>query len=208
MVRRWLEVYTDHNAFTDGNGSLVITAKQETAVGPLGGVHDYTSSRLTTEGHYSWQYGRAEARILTPAGAGLWPAFWGVGVNGGWPASGEIDTMEMKGQAPSTDYATVHGTTNAGLHWQFSRNTSGTMLTGSWHTYATVWQPDAVATLVDGQPFFTVTPADLPAENVWGFDQPFYVLLDLAVGGDFVGSPTAATTFPAQMKVDWLRITQ
>jgi beta-glucanase (GH16 family) len=82
------------------------------------------------------------------------------------------------------------------------------VLAGSWHTYATVWQPGAIAILVDGRTFMTVTPADLPAGNVWGFDQPFWVRLDLAVGGDFVGSPTASTQFPAVMKVDWVRVTQ
>jgi len=203
-----LELYTDHNAVTDGAGSLVISAKQETAVGPLGGTHDYTSSRLTTEGHYTWQYGRAEARILTPVGQGLWPAFWGVGATGRWPANGEIDAMEMKGQQPSTDYGTVHGITAGGAHWSYGRTATGTVLAGSWHTYATVWQPGAIATLVDGRPFMTVTPADLPAGNVWGFDQPFWVRLDLAVGGDFVGSPDATTVFPAVMKIDWVRVTQ
>lgn len=203
-----LELYTDHNAFTDGSGSLDISAKKETAVGPNGGVHDYTSSRLTTEGHYSWQYGRAEARILTPPGQGLWPAFWGVGKTGVWPANGEIDAMEMKGQQASTDYGTVHGITSGGVHWSYGRSTTGPVLAGSWHTYATVWQPGAIAILVDGRTFMTVTPADLPAGNVWGFDQPFWVRLDLAVGGDFVGSPTASTQFPAVMKVDWVRVTQ
>ena len=203
-----LELYTNHNALTDGAGALVISAKKETEVGPNGGVHDYTSTRLTTEGHYSWQYGRAEARILTPAGQGLWPAFWGVGTTGRWPSNGEIDAMEMKGQQPSTDYGTVHGITAAGAHWSYGRTATGTPLAGSWHTYATVWQPGAIATLVDGRPFLTVTPADLPAGSVWGFDQPFWVRLDLAVGGDFVGSPIASTVFPALMKVDWVRITQ
>ena len=204
-----LEMYTDHNSLTDGAGDLVITARKETATGPGGATRNYTSGRLTTEGHYTWMYGRAEARVLTPPGQGLWPAFWTVGSNGSWPADGEIDAMEEKGQLASTDYGTVHGITTGGVEWSYGTTTSSAgRLVGSWHTYAGVWQPGAVSALVDGKTFMTVTPADLPSGDVWPFNQPFWLLLDLAVGGDFVGSPSKSTVFPANMKVDWVRVTQ
>jgi len=202
-------MYTQHNSVTDGAGDLVISARKEIGIGPAGGTRNYTSGRLNTLGHYSWLYGRAEARILTPVGQGLWPAFWMVGATGGWPSNGEIDAMEEKGQEPSSDYGTLHGITTGGSLWSFgTKTTSAGKLVGSWHTYATVWQPGAVAALVDGKIFMTVTPADLTANDVWSFDKPFALYLDLAVGGDFVGSPSKSTAFPADMKVDWVRVTQ
>lgn len=204
-----LNMFTDHNAVTDGVGDMVITARKESAITPGGYLRDYTSTRMTTKGKFSYAYGLAEARILNPAGQGLWPTWWAMGTSGTWPGSGEIDAMEQVGQQPKTDFGTAHGITTSGTHWQYvATTTNASGLAGSWHTYAWLWVPGAVATLVDGRQFMSVTPADLPAANIWPFDKPFYLLLDLAVGGTFPGPPSASTVFPAEMKIDWVRVTQ
>ena len=204
-----LNYYTDHNAYADGAGDMVITAKKETITTASGATRDYTSGRLATDHLFSYEYGRAEARILTPPGQGLWPAWWAIGADSAWPASGEIDAMEELGQLPTTDFGTVHGITSGGTHWQYqSTTTAAGALAGSWHDYASVWQPDAVETLVDGRAFLTVTPADLPANEIWPFDKPFWLRLDLSVGGTFAGAPSPSTVFPAEMKIDWVRVTQ
>ena len=204
-----LNMFTDQNAYTDGSGSMVITARREDTTTLGGAYRAYTSGRISTKGTFSYTYGTAEARILTPAGQGLWPTWWAMGTTSTWPASGEIDAMEQVGQQPATDFGTAHGATTSGAHWQYVRTTTSSGgLAGAWHNYAWTWVPGAVATLVDGRAFMTVTPADLPAADVWPFDKPFYLLLDLAVGGTFPGSPSASTVFPAEMKIDWVRVTQ
>jgi beta-glucanase (GH16 family) len=118
--------------------------------------------------------------------------------------------MEMKGQEPKIDHGAVHGLNTNYSEWTYhATTTSTTPLAGQWHTYAMLWQPGVVETLVDGRPFMAVTPADVSGADIWPFDsQPFVLRMQLAVGGDFVGAPSRSTVFPANMLVDWVRVTQ
>jgi beta-glucanase (GH16 family) len=201
-----LEVYTDsrRNSALDGDGNLVITAVRE-ADG------SYTSARLTSQGTYSAQYGRIEARIRIPRGQGIWPAFWMLGADlpqVGWPACGEIDVMENIGREPGAVHGTVHGPGYSG-----AEGISGTATLPSgafaddFHVYGVDWRPGSINWTVDGAVYQTVTPADLGGDR-WVFDEPFFVVLNVAVGGDWPGPPDSSTRFPQQMTVDWLRVWQ
>lgn len=215
-----LQNYTDRpeNASLDGNGFLNITARQETYTDPASGqTRNYTSARLKTANLFAFQYGKMEARIKTPAGTGLWPSFWALGSNFpavSWPTTGEIDAMETIGTTPYKVYGTIHGATTTGGHWQ-RQGTSGALVPGAgyqavssaYHVFGAVWTPDTVQITIDGKPYVTTTVADAPANAVWSFNHPFFVLLNLAVGGDWGGPPDATTPFPAVMSVDWVRIT-
>ena len=201
-----LEVYTDsrRNSALDGDGNLVITARRE-ADG------SYTSARLTSQGTYSAQYGRIEARIRIPRGQGIWPAFWMLGADlpqVGWPTCGEIDVMENIGREPAAVHGTVHGPGYSG-----AEGISGTATLPSgafaddFHVYGVDWRPGSISWTVDGATYRTVTPADLSGDR-WVFDKPFFVVLNVAVGGGWPGSPDSSTQFPQQMTVDWLRVWQ
>ncbi len=207
-----LEYYTSRpeNVQVRG-GSLVITARKEAYTGPDGVQRDYTSGRLQTKGHFAQKYGRFEARIKIPHGNGLWPAFWMLGDDVdrvGWPACGEIDIMENIGTEPGKVHGTLHGPGYSG----------GNPLTGAYalpgkerfadgfHIFAVDWDPAAVRFYVDGKLYETQTPDSIPSSKHWAFDHPFFVLLNLAVGGSWPGNPDASTTFPAQMLVDWVRV--
>ena len=215
-----LENYTSRpdNASLDGNGFLNITARQETYTDPFTGItRGYTSARLKTANLFAFQYGKMEARIKTPAGAGLWPSFWALGSNFptvSWPATGEIDAMETIGTTPYKVYGTIHGATTTGNHWQ-QQGTSGAFVPGhgyepisaDYHVFGALWTPDTVQIQIDGKPYVTTTVADAPANAVWSFNHPFFVLLNLAVGGTWGGPPNSSTVFPAVMSVDWVHIT-
>ncbi|PZE90032.1 glycoside hydrolase family 16 protein [Curtobacterium sp. MCBD17_008] len=201
-----LEVYTDsrRNSALDGNGNLAITARRE-ADG------SYTSARLTTQGTYSVQYGRVEARIKIPRGQGIWPAFWMLGADlpqVGWPACGEIDVMENIGREPGTIHGTVHGPGYSGAE---GIGTAATLPSGAFadafHVYAVDWRPGSISWSVDGATYRTITPADTNGDP-WVFDKPFFVVLNVAVGGGWPGAPDATTPFPQQMLVDWIRVWQ
>ena len=207
-----LETYTSRtqNAFLDGEGHLVIKLIKETLTGPDGIRRDYTSARLLTKGKFTQRYGRIEARLKVPFGQGIWPAFWMLGDNidsAGWPASGEIDIMENIGREPSIVHGTLHGPGYSG----------GTPLTGlytlsdgqrfadDFHTFAIEWEPAAIRFYVDGTLYQTKTPADA-AGKPWVFDHPFFLILNVAVGGNWPGSPDATTTFPQTMTIDYVRV--
>ncbi|PZE64082.1 glycoside hydrolase family 16 protein [Curtobacterium sp. MCBD17_021] len=201
-----LEVYTDsrRNSALDGNGNLVITARRE-ADG------SYTSARLTSQGTYSVQYGRVEARIRIPRGQGIWPAFWMLGADlpqVGWPACGEIDVMENIGREPGTVHGTVHGPGYSGAE---GIGGGATLPQGAFaddfHVYAVDWRPGSISWSVDGATYRTITPTDTNGDP-WVFDKPFFVILNVAVGGGWPGSPDATTRFPQQMLVDWIRVWQ
>lgn len=214
-----LENYTarPENASLDGNGYLNITALEETYTDPLSGqTRGYTSARLKTANLFAFQYGTMQARIKTPAGVGLWPTFWALGSNFpsvSWPACGEIDAMETIGTTPYKVYGTIHGAATDGSRWQ-RQGTSGAIIPGmgyqpvsaGYHVFGAIWTPDTVQILIDGVPYVTTTVADAPANAVWSFNHPFFVLLNLAVGGDWGGPPDSTTPFPAVMSVDWVRI--
>jgi len=208
-----LEYYTDRgrNASLSGDGSLVINALQERYQGPDGVARDYTSARLKTQGLFQQTYGRFEARIKVPRGQGLWPAFWMLGANigeVGWPQCGEIDVMENIGKEPGTVWGSLHGPGRSGGN---ALNKSyvlpgGAHFADAFHVFAVEWEPGAVRWLVDGVPYETRTPADLPPGTPWVFDRPFFLLLNVAVGGSWPGSPDATTAFPQAMTVDYVRV--
>lgn len=200
-----LEYTTDRpeNASLDGNGHLVITARRESYRG-----RQYTSARLTTAGKRAFKYGRIEARMKLPRGRGLWPAFWMLGEDFptvGWPASGEIDIMEFRGQEPSTVIGSLHGPGYSGGNARTSSRTlTATRFDNSFHVFAVEWTADKIEHYVDGILYHTTTRADV--SGPWVFDKPFFIILNVAVGGNFVGAPDAITTFPQQMLVDWVRV--
>jgi beta-glucanase (GH16 family) len=210
-----LESYTSRptNAELDGKGDLAITARAETYTGSDEITRHYTSARLQTLNKFQFQYGLAEARIQVPAGQGLLPAFWMLGdeayeSSGAWPGCGEIDAMEVLGSEPNVVNGTLHAP------WSFAPNgVGGTMesptpLSAGFHVYGVEWAPERISFLLDGVAYKTITPSDLPPGAAWPFDHPFFLLLNLAVGGEWPGPPNASTQFPARMLVNWVRVWQ
>ena len=194
------------------SGNLVIAALKETYTGPDGVTRNYTSARLKTQGLFSQTYGRFEARIKVPAGQGLWPAFWMLGNNigsVGWPACGEIDIMENIGKEPATVHGSLHGPSSTS---RTSDATAPFMLPAGqnfatdFHLYAIEWEPATVRFYVDTNLYATFTQSQWPAGGSWVFDHPFFVLLNVAVGGNWPGSPEAPTVFPQQMLLDYGRV--
>jgi beta-glucanase (GH16 family) len=206
------ETYTSStdNASLDGNGDLAIVARQQTPTD--GETRGYSSARLETKGLFSATHGLIEARMQIPAGTGLWPAFWMLGDDidsAGWPGCGEVDIMEAIGKNPFTDYGTLHGPDGSADGYAIQHSaTSATALASGFHTYGISWSTNTITWLLDGTPYATVTSADLAPGQTWVFNQPFHLLLNLAVGGSWGGSPTAATQFPATLLVDWVRVYQ
>jgi len=207
-----LETYTSRtqNAYLQG-GVLIIQALKETYTGPDGITRNYTSARLKTQGLFQQAYGRFEARIKIPYGQGLWPAFWLLGANVGqvgWPQCGEIDIFENIGREPSTIHGSIHGPGYPGG----ASITSAFILPGGqrfaddFHVFAVEWEPNVVRFYVDSALYKTATPADLPPGAAWVFDHPFFVILNVAVGGTWPGDPTSASRFPQTMKVDYVRV--
>jgi beta-glucanase (GH16 family) len=144
-----------------------------------------------------------------PAGRGLWPAFWLLGDNidaVGWPASGEIDAMEMLGHDPRTVYGTLHGPADGEAGELGSSFVAPRSLASGFHTFAVSWSPNSITWLLDGRAYATVGPEI--QQRGWSsvFDRPFHLLLNLAVGGNWPGSPDASTRFPATLLVDWVRV--
>jgi beta-glucanase (GH16 family) len=201
-----LQYYTNRsqNARVEA-GQLIIEARAESYEG-----RNYTSARLLTKDKWAWTYGRIEARIKIPKGQGIWPAFWMLGTTigtVGWPNCGEIDILENIGSLPSTLYGTVHGPGYSG-GGGISGNTvlSGAALGDDFHVYAIEWEENRIRWFLDGQLFFTVTPASLPAGSTWVFNQPQFLILNVAVGGNWPGNPNGTTSFPQRMMVDYVRV--
>jgi beta-glucanase (GH16 family) len=192
------------------NGNLVIDALREEFTGSDGVKRDYTSARLITLGRFSQKYGRFEAHIQLPYGRGLWPAFWLLGDNfssAGWPACGEIDIMENVGSERSTVHGTLHGPGYfAGGGVTSAYTLSQGRFSDSFHVFAAEWEPQVIRFYVDDVLYATRMPADLPKGGRWVFDHPFFLILNLAVGGNFPGSPDASTMFPQRMLVDYVRV--
>ncbi len=193
------------NAFEQG-GYLHIVARHTAAGG-------YTSARLKSEGLRSFQYGRIEARIRIPKGQGVWPAFWMLGDNigeRGWPASGELDIMENVGHLPATLFGSVHGTGFSGTPLSTSSMLAeGKSLGDDFHVYGMLWSPGRIDYYYDDPShiYATYTQDMLPPGAVWPFDSgKQFLLLNLAIGGDWPGSPDATTRFPAEMLVDYVRV--
>ena len=199
-----LQYYTDRpeNIKVEG-GMLHITAHQESFEGAA-----YTSSRITTKTKVEEQYGRFEARIQLPWGQGIWPAFWLLGNDidqVSWPQCGEIDIMEYRGQTPSTLIASVHGPgysggESVGKEFILTNDRFDT----DFHIFGIEWGPEYINYYVDDVLYNQITPEDVEGE--WVFDHPFFIILNLAVGGNFVGSPNENTVFPQTMIVDYVRV--
>ncbi|HLZ12678.1 MAG TPA: glycoside hydrolase family 16 protein [Candidatus Acidoferrum sp.] len=208
-----LETYTNRAVNAQiKNGNLVITAQKETFTGADGIAREYTSARLKTQNLFAQAYGRFEARIKIPAGQGMWPAFWMLGNDiaaTGWPKSGEIDIMENIGREPGMVHGSLHGPSSAA---PTSDETSTVTLPGNanfaddFHVYAVEWEPAEVRFYVDANNYATFKKAEWPANGTWVFDHPFFILLNVAVGGNWPGSPDATTQFPQQMLVDYVRV--
>jgi beta-glucanase (GH16 family) len=187
------------------DGNLVIEARAEKFQG-----RDYTSARLKTQGLQTWTYGRIEARMQLPQGQGIWPAFWMLGSDipqAGWPACGEIDIMEFVGRDPTHIYGTVHG---PGYSGGGGVGGSTTVPVGStsdgFHVYAIEWEPQEIRWYLDEAQSFRVRLEDLPGR--WVFDHPFFIILNLAVGGGWPGYPDESTVFPQYLRVDYVRVYQ
>jgi beta-glucanase (GH16 family) len=207
-----LQTYTDRrdNAVIR-DGTLVITALKERFTGADGITRDYTSARLKTSGTFAQTYGRFESRMKLPRGQGLWPAFWMLGDNvgsAGWPTCGEIDIMENIGREPSIVHGTLHGPGYSGAQGPSAgfTNPSGRPFADDFHVFAIEWEPSAIRWYVDGTLAVTRTPSDLPGGARWVFDHPFFLLVNVAVGGVWPGNPDATTSFPQELVVDWLRV--
>jgi len=220
-----METYTNSpkNVFQDGNGNLVISAIKD-AQG------NYTSARLQTgspgasthTADLSWQNGLIESRIKLPYGKGVWPAFWMLGEDYGsvnWPACGEVDIMENFGtfnDNASVNNGSVHGPASSSPNpAEASASESTTLPFGEtvyddYHIYAIVWSQNTIQFLLDGVPYETVNPSSLPEGALWTFDAPFFLLLNVAIGGPttFLGAPNASVTFPQNMLVDYVRVYQ
>ncbi|MEU6205039.1 family 16 glycosylhydrolase [Micromonospora musae] len=207
-----LQYYTNstRNAALDGNGNLVITARRENPANHSCwyGSCQYTSARLLTAGTFAQAYGRFEARIKIPRGQGLWPAFWMLGTSSNsWPDRGEIDIMENVGREPSTVHGTLHGPGYSGGNAVTGQTSlpGGQALADAFHTYTVDWAPDSITWHLDGVQYSRKTPADLRG-NRWVFDHPFFMIMNVAVGGNWPGSPDGTTVFPQQMVVDYVRV--
>jgi beta-glucanase (GH16 family) len=191
-------------------GNLVIEALQEKFTGPDGITREYTSARLKTEKLFTQKYGKFEARIRIPKGQGMWPAFWMLGDDiptAGWPACGEIDIMENIGFEPGKIHGTIHGPGySGGKSLGAPYAVVGGDVADDFHVFAVEWEPNEIRFYVDGHLYETRTPADLPAGTRWVFDHPFFLILNVAVGGGWPGNPDASTKFPQQMLVDYVRV--
>jgi beta-glucanase (GH16 family) len=205
------QYYTNgDNAAMDGSGHLVMSARKEASNG-----HDYTSHRMNTGGKFSFQYGRVEARIKVPKGQGFWPAFWMMGADfltgRPWPYNGEVDIMEVLGKDTTTSYSTLHAPAynGAGGYGGSYKLPNGAELSNDYHTWAAEWDSKGIKYFLDDQQVFYA--AKDTVENTrgpWIYDHPFYLILNLAVGGDWPGAVDGSTPFPSQMLVDYVRVYQ
>jgi beta-glucanase (GH16 family) len=195
-----LQSYTNNpeNVSLDGNGNLVITA--------IKNGNSYTSARIKTQGKFSQTYGRFEARLKTPYGPGIWPAFWMLGDSGEvWPQCGEIDIMELRGQQPSIIHGTVHGPGySAGNAVSAPYALKNSRFDLDYHVFAVEWDEKKIDFFVDGFLYNRITKNDVPGE--WVYDHPFFMILNVAVGGTFLGYPTDQTPFPQKMTIDYVRV--
>lgn len=202
-----LQYYTnsENNAMVD-NGILTITAREESMSG-----RDYTSARITTQNKFDFKYGRIEARIKLPYGQGIWPAFWMLGTNlgsVGWPACGEIDIMEMVGgtSGDKTVYSTLHWDNN-GDHADYgqSYSLSSGIFANDFHIFSVEWNSQEIKAFMDGDQYFV---ADISPSQLSEFHNNFFIILNLAVGGNWPGPPNDNTSFPQTLEIDYIRVYQ
>lgn len=195
-----LQVYTQNNHELK-DGLLTITARHENS--------GYTSSKINTQGNREFQYGRIEVKAKLPTGKGLWPAFWMLGSNikeVGWPLCGEIDILEYVGKEPETIFTTLHTADSHGS----SINTRKDVVKGieeGFHVYAIDWTKDKIDFYIDNNLFYSFLPKNKSVE-VWPFDQPFYMILNVAIGGNFGGAEVDDSIFPQEFVIDYVRVYQ
>ncbi len=190
-------------AVVDGVGCLKITARQEGS--------NFTSARIKTMGFFEQKYGRFEARMKMPYGPGIWPAFWMLGSNiesTPWPACGEIDILEYKGQEPSMIHGTIHGPVLFGgnaITQTFGFENA--RFDSDFHIYAIEWSEGIIDFYVDDTLYKRITKADVEIKGgTWVYDHPFFIILNLAVCGNFVGTTVAGTVFPQTLLIDYVRV--
>lgn len=200
-----LEYDTDRteNVSLDGEGNLAIISRRESFAGSA-----FTSARITTAGKFDQTYGRFEASIKMPWGPGIWPAFWLLGANineVSWPQCGEIDIMEYRGQEPNLIHGSVHGPgySGGGAVTKSFGLPDGRFDT-KFHLYAVEWGEDYIDFFVDDNLYLRIEPEDIPGE--WVYDHDFFIILNVAVGGNYVGFPTDQTNFPQTMLVEYVRV--
>ena len=211
-----LQYYTDSpDNVRIENGVMVLTAREESFMGS-----NYTSARITTQGLFEQQYGRFEARIRLPIGKGIWPAFWLLGNDcdqNPWPQCGEIDIMEYLGNAPTVVLGSVHGPGYNAINAISRQYELGNdRFDEGFHIFGIEWGPDYINYYVDGDLYNTITPETTQNEAItfnapansgeWVFNRPFYIIINMAVGGDLPGAPNAETEFPQSMYVDYVRV--
>jgi beta-glucanase (GH16 family) len=199
------------NLALDGQGRLVIVGRVASAgLSCYYGPCRYTSAKITTRGKFNAQPGKVEARIKVPSGQGLWPAFWMLGADHPatpWPQCGEIDIMENKGSQSATVSSAIHGPGYSG-NTPFAHATSlqGQRFSDDFHTFSVVWDTAQVRFYVDDVAHYGVTRGAVQRLGNWVFDQPFYVILNLAIGGHFDGDPASDDVLPATMLIDYVRV--
>jgi beta-glucanase (GH16 family) len=200
------QYYTDRSEnIRVEDGMLHITAREESFEGS-----SYTSAKILTRGIFERTYGRYEARIQLPFGQGIWPAFWLLGDDSNgtviWPQIGEIDIMEYRGQEPTVIHGSVHGPGYSAGNAVTSRYTlTNGRFDTEFHVFAIEWGPDFIRYYVDDTLYNEITPDDVNGEWVFN-DNTFYIILNVAVGGTFVGPPSPLTPFPQTMMVDYVRV--
>ncbi|HZV60488.1 MAG TPA: glycoside hydrolase family 16 protein, partial [Candidatus Eremiobacteraceae bacterium] len=187
-------------------------ALKESYKGPDGVTRNYTSARLKTQELFAQAYGRFEARIKIPKGQGIWPAFWMLGNDigtVGWPKCGEIDIMENIGKEPGSVHGSLHRPSTTGPTSDLTSTftlPAGQSFSDDFHLYAVEWEPGVVRFYVDANLYATFNSSQWPAGGKWVFDHPFFIILNVAVGGDWPGPPDATSTFPQTMLVDYVRV--
>lgn len=204
-----LQYYKSQNTAIESGEYLVITAKEEPANG-----FNYTSSRMITKDKQEFRYGRVDIRAALPQGQGLWPALWMLGANidqVSWPACGEIDIMELVGHAPNQIHGTVHYGTSFGNH-QFNGGSSltpnGGLFADNFHVFSIIWEENSIQFLLDDQVYYDVDPSEMQGGQPYPFNQDFFFVFNVAVGGNWPGSPDGSTVFPQRMVVDYIRVFQ
>lgn len=200
-----LEYYTNNSKnVLVSHGNLIIEARNESASG-----FNYTSARLTTQNKKQFQFGRVDIRAKLPKGKGIWPALWMLGSNINtvpWPGCGEIDIMELLGHEPSKMYSTLHYGTAAHGSKGNSYSLSNGSYSDQFHVFSMIWKQDKAQVFVDDIMLLEVNKSDVGSD--YPFNAPFFFIMNVAVGGNWPGSPDATTTFPQRMIVDYVRVFQ
>ncbi|MBF0695463.1 MAG: glycoside hydrolase family 16 protein [Flavobacterium sp.] len=194
------QLYTDENHRVSG-GMLTITAKKE--------GEKYSSARISTKGKREFRYGRFEARAKLPVGHGIWPAFWMLGSNiskVGWPKCGEIDILEYVGREPDMVFTSLHTQDSHGNTVNTKKSRFENIEEG-FHVFAAEWTKEKIDFYVDEKLVYTFNPKDR-SEDVWPFDQPFYLLVNMAIGGNFGGPDVDDSIFPQEFVIDYIRVYQ